>query len=42
MKFTLTNEQRVYLGLDLIEEHWECVNLWDDEFCILMEKQFVN
>lgn len=31
MLFTLTNEQRVYLGLELIEENWECVSLWYGE-----------
>lgn len=34
--FILTNEQRGYLGLELIEEHWKCVNLWDEKFYILM------
>jgi hypothetical protein len=30
MSFLLTNEQRVYLGLPLIEESWDCVHLSDE------------
>lgn len=32
MKFELLNEQRVYLGLELIDEHWQSVKLCDEQY----------
>lgn len=32
MKFELTNEQRVYLGLELIDEHWQSIELCDEQY----------